>query len=81
MPGLRADPPRHPDRRCLHASRTAPARYASAITAAASQDQLDQGRRWCFLFTDLANPTSNRIYQAIGYRSIRDVLVIRFDRP
>lgn len=55
--------------------------YASAITAAASQDQLDQGRRWCFLFTDLANPTSNRIYQAIGYRSIRDVLVIRFDRP
>ena len=55
--------------------------YASAVTAAASQAQLDQGRRWCFLFTDLANPTSNRIYQAIGFRPIRDIIQIRFDRP
>ena len=55
--------------------------YASAITAAASQEQLDQGLRWCFLFTDLANPTSNRIYQAIGYRPIRDIRMFRFDRP
>jgi len=55
--------------------------YASALVAAASREQLDKGRRWCFLFTDLANPTSNRIYQAIGYRAIRDVQLIRFDRP
>jgi predicted GNAT family acetyltransferase len=55
--------------------------YASALVAAVSQAELDRGRRWCFLFTDLANPTSNRIYQAIGYRPIRDVLMIRFDRP
>ena len=55
--------------------------YASALVAAVSQAELDLGRRWCFLFTDLANPTSNRIYQAIGYRPIRDVLMIRFDRP
>jgi predicted GNAT family acetyltransferase len=55
--------------------------YASAITAAASQLQLDKGRRWCFLFTDLANPTSNRIYQAIGYRPVRDVQLIRFEQP
>jgi predicted GNAT family acetyltransferase len=54
--------------------------YASAITAAASQEQLDRGRRWCFLFTDLSNPTSNSIYQAIGYRPIRDIQLIRFDR-
>ena len=54
--------------------------YASALTAAASQLQLDGGRRWCFLFTDLANPTSNRIYQAIGYRPVRDVQLIRFER-
>ena len=47
--------------------------YASALVAAVSQAELDRGRRWCFLFTDLANPTSNRIYQAIGYRPIRDV--------
>ncbi|MGH2429631.1 MAG: GNAT family N-acetyltransferase [Candidatus Limnocylindria bacterium] len=47
--------------------------YASALTAAASQDQLDAGRRFCFLFTDLANPTSNKIYQAIGYEPVGDV--------
>ena len=55
--------------------------YASALTAAASQAELDRGRRWCFLFTNLANPTSNRIYQAIGYRPIRDLRICRFDRP
>jgi uncharacterized protein len=55
--------------------------YASALTAAASQLQLEQGRRWCFLFTDLANPTANRIYQAIGYRPIRDITLIRFEQP
>jgi predicted GNAT family acetyltransferase len=54
--------------------------YASAITAAVSQEQLDRGLRWCFLFTDRENPTSNRIYQAIGYRPIRDFELIRFDR-
>ena len=53
--------------------------YASALVAAVSQAELDRGRRWCFLFTDLANPTSNRIYQAIGYRPIRDVRMYRFE--
>jgi predicted GNAT family acetyltransferase len=47
--------------------------YASACVAALSQLQLDQGRRFCFLFTDLANPTSNHIYQAIGYEPVSDV--------
>ena len=28
---------------------------------------LDGGRSYCFLYTDLANPTANRIYQRIGY--------------
>jgi uncharacterized protein len=55
--------------------------YASALVAAVSQAELDRGRRWCFLFTDLANPTSNRIYQAVGYRPIRDLRVYRFDHP
>jgi predicted GNAT family acetyltransferase len=41
--------------------------------AALSQTLLDQGRMYCFLFTDLANPTSNHIYQAIGYQPICDV--------
>lgn len=52
--------------------------YASACTAAVSQMLLDGGRRFCFLFTDLANPTSNKIYQAIGYRPVIDVDMYRF---
>jgi predicted GNAT family acetyltransferase len=52
--------------------------YASACTAAVSQALLDAGRSFCFLFTDLANPTSNHIYQAIGYRPVCDVDEYRF---
>lgn len=47
--------------------------YASACVAALSQLLLDGGRTYCFLFTDLSNPTSNHIYQAIGYRPVCDV--------
>ncbi len=53
--------------------------YASALTAAASQNQLDRGRRFVFLFTDLANPTSNKIYQSIGYKPVCDVDMYRFE--
>ena len=56
--------------------------YASALVALVSQAQLDAGRRFCFLYTDLANPTSNRIYQAIGYEPVMDVDEYRFSsRP
>jgi predicted GNAT family acetyltransferase len=47
--------------------------YASALTAALTQRLLDGGRRFCFLFTDLANPTSNSIYQRIGYEGVADI--------
>ena len=47
--------------------------FGSAVTAAASQAQLDEGRRFVFLFTDLDNPTSNKIYQAIGYEPVIDI--------
>ena len=53
--------------------------YASALVAEVSQAQLDGGRTYCFLFTDLANPTSNHIYQAIGYEPVRDVDIYVFD--
>jgi hypothetical protein len=46
--------------------------YASALVASVSQRMLDSGRAFCFLFTDLANPTSNSIYQRIGYRPVCD---------
>lgn len=46
--------------------------YATACVAALSQRLIERGCHSCFLFTDLANPTSNSIYQAIGYRPICD---------
>ena len=46
--------------------------YASAVTADVSQLQLERGRRLCFLYTDLANPTSNGIYVRIGYERVCD---------
>jgi GNAT superfamily N-acetyltransferase len=46
--------------------------YASAAVAEISQRILDQGAQPC-LFTDQANPTSNRIYQALGYRPVTDM--------
>jgi predicted GNAT family acetyltransferase len=51
--------------------------YASACTAELSQYLLDRGFRFCFLLTDLLNPTSNHIYQQIGYEPVCDV--DRFD--
>jgi predicted GNAT family acetyltransferase len=46
--------------------------YASALVAALSQRLLDSGCRFCALFTNLANPTSNHIYQEIGYQPGED---------
>ncbi|TFG27942.1 MAG: GNAT family N-acetyltransferase [Promethearchaeota archaeon] len=47
--------------------------YATECVAKLSQRLLDEGNKFCFLFTDLANPTSNRIYQKIGYLPIIDM--------
>ncbi len=55
--------------------------YASACVAALSQFLLNSGRQQCYLFTDLANPTSNKIYQAIGYRPVGDAVEMRFLQP
>lgn len=46
--------------------------YAGAVTAAASRALLSQGADEVLLFTDLANPTSNALYQRIGYREVSD---------
>ena len=53
--------------------------YASALTAGLTERLLAEGRLFCFLFTNLANPTSNSIYQQVGYRPVTDVTVWRFD--
>jgi predicted GNAT family acetyltransferase len=52
--------------------------YASALVAQMSQALLDAGRSFCFLFTNLANPTANHIYEEIGYQTVVDVDVYRF---
>jgi len=46
--------------------------YASALTAELTRTLLQRGRAFCFLFTDLANPTSNSIYQRVGYEPVSD---------
>jgi uncharacterized protein len=52
--------------------------FAGACVAALSQQLLDDGRKFCFLYTDLANPTSNHIYQTIGYEPVVDATVYSF---
>lgn len=66
----------------LSAVYTPPARrrrgYASALTAAASEYALAHFARTCMLYTDLGNPTSNKIYQEIGYRPVADAQTWRY---
>jgi len=52
--------------------------YASSCVAQVSQLALERGFKKCVLYTDLANPTSNSIYQRIGYRAIADSLMLKF---
>jgi uncharacterized protein len=52
--------------------------YATALTAELSQRLLDRGSSFCFLYTDLANPTSNAIYERIGYRRVCESAEISF---
>lgn len=46
--------------------------YATTLVARQSRWLLGSGRRFCFLYTDLANPTSNAIYRRIGYRQVAE---------
>lgn len=55
--------------------------YASACVAALTARELASEGRTCMLFTDLANPTSNSIYQAVGYRRLADAVELRFAAP
>ena len=46
--------------------------YGSAVTAWATGEALRAGAEHVVLYTDLANPTSNAIYQRIGYIADHD---------
>ena len=52
--------------------------YATALVAQLSSQLLAEGRRFCFLYTDLANPTSNAIYERIGYVRLCESAEIAF---
>lgn len=55
--------------------------YATALVAAMSRDLLARGKRKLFLTTDLANPTSNAIYERIGYRAENEDCHLDFVDP
>ncbi|MBG0832788.1 GNAT family N-acetyltransferase [Planomonospora sp. ID67723] len=52
--------------------------YGEAVTRAATHRALDGGATEVVLFTDLANPVSNSVYQAVGYRAVADYASIAF---
>jgi predicted GNAT family acetyltransferase len=52
--------------------------YGAAVTAACTADALARDADHVVLFTDLANPTSNSIYQQVGFRPVADYAVVRF---
>ncbi len=54
--------------------------YATALVAELSQLMLDGGRRFCFLYADLANPTSTGIYERLGYRKVVEAMDVIFDK-
>jgi predicted GNAT family acetyltransferase len=55
--------------------------YAEALVAALSHRILDEGSRWCFLYTDVENPTSNAIYRRIGYEPNGEIEQLEFQDP
>ncbi|MEV7190955.1 GNAT family N-acetyltransferase [Streptomyces sp. NPDC093510] len=54
--------------------------YGGAVTVAVTRAALDAGAAEVLLFTDLANPTSNGLYQRIGYRPVGDFAQWDFTR-
>ena len=52
--------------------------YASNAVAELTRRLLASGRKYCTLFTDKSNPTSNSIYQKIGYEPVADFEHVKF---
>ena len=53
--------------------------YAAAVTAAVSRWALEADAERVLLFTDLDNPTTNRLYPRVGYRPVHDAVEFAFD--
>ncbi len=52
--------------------------YATGCVSALSQKLLEEGFSFCTLFTDAKNPTSNKIYEEIGFREVGSALIGKF---
>ena len=52
--------------------------YGAAVTAAAARWAQAAGARQVVLFVDEANPTTNRLYPRLGFRSVHEVLDLSF---
>src|SRR5215211_4481155 len=53
--------------------------YATGLVSEQSRWLLGTGRSFCFLYTDLDNPTSNALYRRIGYRLVAESGDVRFE--
>jgi len=54
--------------------------YATSCVAELSRNILQSGKKFCTLYTDLANPTSNSIYKKIGYNEVADSVEYTFKK-
>lgn len=54
--------------------------FASSCVASLSQHLLNTGYKFCSLFTDLSNQTSNSIYIKIGYKEVCDYKAYSFKK-
>jgi predicted GNAT family acetyltransferase len=53
--------------------------YATACVSSLCELLLKSGYKYCSLYTDAANPTSNKIYAQIGFRSVCKSVQIAFN--
>ena len=51
---------------------------AAAVTAAVTVSAFERGAELCMLYTDEANPTSNRVYSRLGYRPVSTSVMVSF---
>jgi predicted GNAT family acetyltransferase len=54
--------------------------YAGALVGEVSARLIEEGHRFCFLYTDLSNPISNRLYRRLGYELVCESAEYTFDR-